>query len=598
MGIYQKAIKTYDTLKKLESEEMLPSAREPLGGIGCKVVSVGYIINLDLAGNVTSITRGDDKAPIPVTEKSESRTSGACPHPFHEQICYASSADGKRHPLYMESLKAFADYTGDARIRSVITYLEKDTLMSDIEAFEQSLLKEGKKPKKIDLKSIIYWTFDGFEKEGSEDIIQLFRRYYMDTVVSKREKVLCMFTGETDYPTRDHPKSVMVTSGNGKLISAGGCEDDPTKYLGKFRTIDEALTISYTASQKAHAALRWLCTNTGIQCGSTHILCWDEKMSSLPSLGRPIVNGTAAEEKPAYTKDEYLKQLALAVKEYMNGLGVMGDICTASIRPSVKGRIAISQYIETKAPIFLERLRDWDEWCSCMSRAGTVMSPGLYDISKYAYGIPSKTGTNITDGDLESSLPRLITCRTEGMPIPKDIVYNILEKADRLMLYPTAGGGASQRERLLFTLCSVLRKYKKDYDREEYGMALEENKNDRSYQFGRLLAVFEKYEYDTFDEDEKKKRQTNALRLQSTFSKRPVYGMRVIKEQLQKGYAHKHSAGARVYYDKLVGEIMDKLSAYPDSELNKPLEGTYILGYYMQKNALYTKKQDSAEAEA
>jgi CRISPR-associated protein Csd1 len=166
----------------------------------------------------------------------------------------------------------------------------------------------------------------------------------------------------------------------------------------------------------------------------------------------------------------------------------------------------------------------------------------------------------------------------------------IADKAGMLGLYPTTGGVTSPRNRMMYVTCSVLRKYYKDHRKEEYDMSLEKDKKDRSYQYGRLLAVYEKMEWDTYNEDDKKKRMTNALRIQSTFSKRPCYASAIIREQLQKGYIQKLSVGTRTYYDKLIGEIMEKISGFPDAELNKPLEGSYLIGYYMQRNALFTGK--------
>ena len=61
-------------------------------------------------------------------------------------------------------------------------------------------------------------------------------------------------------------------------------------------------------------------------------------------------------------------------------------------------------------------------------------------------------------------------------------------------------------------------------------MALEPEKKNRNYQFGRLLAVLEKAERDAFDQGEK--REPNAMRMQALFVKRPMYASKIIIEQL------------------------------------------------------------------
>ena len=87
------------------------------------------------------------------------------------------------------------------------------------------------------------------------------------------------------------------------------------------------------------------------------------------------------------------------------------------------------------------------------------------------------------------------------------------------------------------------------------------------------------------DED----REPNAIRMQSVFTQRPQYASRMIWEQVKRGYYRRLSIGQRTYYEKLIGQIIEQLSNY-EKEANKPLEDTYLLGYYLQKNELYTSK--------
>ena len=122
-------------------------------------------------------------------------------------------------------------------------------------------------------------------------------------------------------------------------------------------------------------------------------------------------------------------------------------------------------------------------------------------------------------------------------------------------------------------------------------MALDESNTNRSYLFGRLLAIAEKVERDTYDAEEK--REPNAVRMQSVFARRPMYAWRILEEQLNP-YYRQLSPQARQFYKKLTGEILDKLDVKCPS-LNAPLEDLYLLGYYNQRQALYRKKQSSNE---
>ena len=124
-------------------------------------------------------------------------------------------------------------------------------------------------------------------------------------------------------------------------------------------------------------------------------------------------------------------------------------------------------------------------------------------------------------------------------------------------------------------------------------MSLEKEKHDRSYQFGRLLAVMEKIEWDTYSKEEKKegKRETNAIRLQSVFCKRPMNTARIVNDKLRTAYLpHLNQGRIKAKYLDLMGEIMGQINEFDESEWNKPLKDTYLMGYYLQRNELYKPK--------
>ena len=122
-------------------------------------------------------------------------------------------------------------------------------------------------------------------------------------------------------------------------------------------------------------------------------------------------------------------------------------------------------------------------------------------------------------------------------------------------------------------------------------MALKPEKKDRSYQFGRLLAVMEKAERDTYDSSEG--REPNAIRLQSIFCQRPMSTADNLEKQLEKAYFPRLKPGSRIWYKNLMGQIMGIISEFPQEDWNKPLDNTYLMGYYLQRSALYTKKTDN-----
>ena len=192
---------------------------------------------------------------------------------------------------------------------------------------------------------------------------------------------------------------------------------------------------------------------------------------------------------------------------------------------------------------------------------------------------------------MRQQIQRLISCRVDKGKMPLDIARAVTATASNLQVITDTG----MREKVLFTACAVLRKYHYDRNQEEWKMALEPEKKDLSYQYGRLLAVFEKIERDTYDKTEN--RETTAIRMQSVFAKRPRYASRIVWEQLKKAYYPRLRAASKAYYDRLIGEIINEISECPRASQESALQDTYLFGYYLQKNELYRSKTEDTNQE-
>lgn len=205
-----------------------------------------------------------------------------------------------------------------------------------------------------------------------------------------------------------------------------------------------------------------------------------------------------------------------------------------------------------------------------------------------------QAGMEVDDHVLHQQIQRLLSCRVDKTAIGADIVKGLVNRASNLLLYKTRTSDKEQRKdirkNLLFTACAVIRKYRTDRFKEEWIMALEPERMDRSYQFGRLLAVMEKVERDTYNDGES--REPNAIRLQTIFCQRPMNTTANLEKQLERAYFPRLKPYKRIKYKNLIGEIMNMISNFPAEE-NKPLDNTYLMGYYLQRAALYTKNSNN-----
>lgn len=246
------------------------------------------------------------------------------------------------------------------------------------------------------------------------------------------------------------------------------------------------------------------------------------------------------------------------------------------------GRLAVTYYGELLASDFLERLRAWDESCCWENGIFGIQSPALYKIVSWAFGTPRNGKMETDPRILAQQMQRLMVCRLNGKTFfALDIEKALVERASHLVLFEK-----NPREDLLFTACAVIKKYRKDYFKEEWEMSLDKENTNRSYLFGRLLAIADIVERNTYSKEEE--RETNALRMQKAFALRPMATWRMLDEKLEPYYKHL-KYGLRQYYRQIESEILDKLSPL-DTDLNHKLEDIYLLGYYHQRAECYRSK--------
>lgn len=583
MGLLQKALETYNAMESLAG--IYEEGKEPLAPVGHIVTKAQIEVTIDAEGHFVSARAADKnlKIIIPVTEESSGRTSSPAAHPLCEQLGYLLETDGAKHALYVQGLEKWVHSAhSHPKAAAVLQYILHGTLREDLISVGVPVDKE---------KDMVCWRVVGLGSEQKipvwEDVslMQAFTAYYLSQ--QQGDKQVCMLTGEDSTITWQHLKGAFSLNGNAKIISA----NDSTNftYRGRFAEPEEAASMGYLASQKAHNALKWLISTQGSIQGSRAFVAWNPQGKRIPRPALPLLSFSAdAPALPTYKSyhDDLNKKLA----GYAASLEANDQVIIAAFDAATTGRLAITYYNELLGSDFLKRLAYWDATCCWAYNSKSVSSPSLPSIIDFAFGTPRGKPEKVQADEavVPGSMQRLLSCRIDQAAFPLDIMRAIVARASNMQVYDAT------RTRLLYTACAVIRKYHIDHNKEAFELALEPTRKDRSYQWGRLLAVMEKIERDTYDASES--RETNAIRMQSVFVQRPGYAAKVIMDQLKTAYYPRLPVGRRIYYDRLIGEIMEQLSQFDAADYGKPLAETYLPGYYLQKNAFYTKK-DNEETE-
>lgn len=594
MGLMQKALETYNAMSRLAG--VYEEGKEPLAPIGHIVTRAQIEITVDADGQFQSACPADKlkKIIIPATEESAGRTSNITAHPLCEQLGYLLGKDSAKFGLYVQGLENWVQSAhSHPKAAAILKYIRKGTLHDDLTRAGISTEND---------KDMVCWRVTGFGTNSKvpvwEDIslMQAYTAYYL----SQRQgnKQLCMLTGEESLITWQHLKGVYSRNGNAKIISAKDSEN--FTYRGRFTEREEAVSVGYIASQKAHNALKWIISTQGTVQGDRVFAAWNPQGKSVPKLTLPLLT-FSNDSQPLPTYKRYRDDLNKTLSGYQANLEVSDQIVIAAFDAATTGRLAITYYNELLGSDFLTRLAYWDATCCWAYSHNRISSPALPSIIDFAFGTPRGTPEQVKADEsiAAGNMQRLLSCRIDQAAFPLDIMRALITRAGNMQIYDDAN-----RSKLLYTTCAVIRKYYIDHHKEALELSLEPERKDRSYQWGRLLAVMEKIEHHAMQKlergtaDTSKVRETNAIRMQSVFVQRPGYAAKIIMDQLKTAYYPRLEAKNQIYYERLIGEIMEQiqLSLEKPEDYGAPLTETYLPGYYLQKNAFYAKKNiDEAE---
>ncbi len=587
MGLLQKAVETYGAMAH-RAGQVFEGENEPLAPISHIMARPQIIITLDQSGNFAAAQVLDKNTPkiiIPATEESAGRTVKAAelPHPLCDYLRYLLPQNQVEYQHYISQLSTWANSSHThPKLHAVLNYVQGGTIL-------ENLRQAG-----IDAeeKAMVCWVVNGLGETlngpcwTDRTLMNAFIDYYREKRTDT-PPALCMISGELEMPAGQHPKGIVPISGNAKLISAN--DSSGFTYRGRFDDAAQAATVGYAASQKAHSVLRWLVANQSVSFGGRTFLCWNPQGIQVPRVTGPMGRRSGTAQRAA-NPSQYQKQLREALSGWKEDLPQSAGVVIAAFDAATTGRLAVTYYNELLASDFLDRLHNWEASCCWEDSPYGIQSPSLFQIVSWAFGTPRNGKAEMDDRILSQQMQRLVACRVDKAPFPLDIERALAEKASHLLLYE-----GENRQKLLFTACAAIRKYHCDHLKEEWDMALDKNCSDRSYLFGRLLAIADAIENNTYTDEDR--RETNAIRMQKAFTLRPMTTWSALWDKLRpynKRLAQS-KPGLYRYYHSVIDDILNRLSPF-DPTLNQKLDDIYLLGYSHQR-AYRTEKSDSQETE-
>lgn len=600
---------------------------------------VNIEVELDQNGNFQDarlLAKDEQTTIIPCTEESSARTSGIVPHPLVDKLQYIAAdypayggAKKSGWNLYHTQLQDWCSSPyADAKVCAVLRFLEKGCLVASLVQKHILFLDENgkmptkwtgnkdEKPKILETlasadqtESFVRFRVGGIDLAQDEAVRESFIHYYE----MKQQRVdYCTVQGKQMAVSTLSPYKIRNPGDRAKLISS----NDSTNYTyrGRFVTAEQALSIGYETTQKAHSALRWLISKQGCSNGDQTVVVWGTKGEPIPDittdsmdLGDDFAAAFAQlgqPQLPPTTESEYAERFNKAIQGYGKALDEKANTVVMILDSATQGRLSIRYYRELAGSELMKNITDWHRnfaWKLNYRSAPESAVPGQKpkwkrvsfwgapspaDIAKAAYG--EKADKKI----IQQTVERLVPCITEGKYLPRDLMLSAVHRA-------TAGIGLEpwEYQKTCGIACALICGYYHRNKKEDFvmtdGKYVDETIDDRSYLFGRILACAEQIER-RVQSQTGETRPTNAERLRLVFVQRPAKTTALLQQKLTP-YLNRMRANG-VSHDKrysTLQELVGRLGA--ENYTNKPLNELYLLGYacqmmdFREENAAYNK---------
>jgi len=172
----------------------------------------------------------------------------------------------------------------------------------------------------------------------------------------------------------------------------------------------------------------------------------------------------------------------------------------------------------------------------------------------------------------------------QGTPYPQMLLGQMLNRI-------RADGHISHVRVATIKACLV-RNSKLNLQDKEVLVALDTNRTDAGYVAGRVFALLEKIQQDSA------RGELNATIKDRYFSAASATPSVVFPRLIRLNQHHmaKLETPQRIFYDKLLGEAMDKLDSFPN-HFNLQDQGLFAVGYFHQRQELYTSKKQNKEGD-
>ncbi|RSJ39953.1 type I-C CRISPR-associated protein Cas8c/Csd1 [Streptococcus sanguinis] len=626
MDFFTSLLKAYEKAEEIglvdqqngDNPVLLPLYHTSLKSNGKNIISV----RLDRDGSFYKAEVMADNQTIifPVTGDSVAR-SGSNPssHPLVDKFSYyVSEVNQSQYDNFHEQLANWIDYCDEGEVKDFLMKIRHFILQTDfLSSILQSLYgedyqREGLKitysdsdgkNKTVDLSayflefSIV--RFNGFKDESVTSYKELHQSYISFVRANQDNLGTCNISGRTEQITNKH-RGLM---GNAKIISVSNKGE---AYKGRFKEREDVFSVGYETSEKIHLIIKYLLENKNSSTwleSSQYLINWfsdDLANESQLDIVKPEFNELfedSEDERDSLVFIKPNKENKKIGTSFIKGQKLFSNDAMYNIsilNKTSNGRIALKYFRQVQVSQLLKNLETWQENYSweAKTKSGNyqLRTPTFNEIINAAYGIDRERYLELDNDSFKSDqYQQLVTALIDGRLIPNTIVKKLEDNIKQRQKYSKHWYQVQQ------VSLAVLQK---QYGREFTPM-LDHQETDRSYLFGRLLAIYELFEAQRYALDgSSQERITNAERYWNAYTGQPAKMMHHLENKI-KPYEEVLKLNRPGIWHKLEKErkeIIQLLTPlYGNKDFTQPLDYKFIFGYYAEKQFYYTKQTKENE---
>lgn len=638
MSLWASLCAVYPKLESDDKNKDLKDINRFLLKDGLLVINASIEISLNKNAEVldiVSIPKELQKTVFPVAPDSIARTVGIAPNPLFENLGYMAGdwnliendndelkKYSEKHTKYLELLKKWADFTNFEQIKIIYKFLSNTRLLQELfnslllkdilggsdeedkedenenssltssNKFEENL-KTFKSESKIKKLAGVFVRFKIFvdnsrpEVYFNQNILEEWSHNYKQIIGIKTVEDIDYITGEKQILKLYSPKKLRHQGDEGKLISSN--DQTIRTFGGRFDNAipNQAVTLGHNSMTKALYSLSWLISNNhAFSYDGLVVLAYSVKYIDEENLYNVLGFRKDKEYLTDVTSNDIIVSLARYGQRSKSIDNYTGEHKVNVLMLDGEKRISICYYNELDSSIYYKNLENWVKtmcwtWWNFDTKKMQLKTP-TFDM---IFGLIYKESRE--DKKLKKQFYKwILPCVIDNKPLPRIFAKKAFEKVKN----PQSFDSNSEWLKNIFVACAVINKY---YEKEglKRFMALDKEETNRSYLFGRLIAMAEQVEKRAIDNNVV---QTNAERLFTRFTMRPGQTFNTLHKLLMPYFDKLYSngkAGLATYFKNEIAEILSKISK-EDFASNKAVDEMFILGYYGQR---YYKKEENLE---